>query len=281
MDRITYPQHIVWHVDVSSSTDALNCFSKKIAKRIRRGITYLENAGYTFVTEPVDDAYIDLFFPLYKENILQKDNPHVFDVKTELQKRATEGFPIEAVSLYKGTTYLGGVIYRILDEQLTINYRVFLREFDVKTPIGASMIADYFVYKKAIELHKTTVSHGRDRNLYGLHSGLGLPLFKLHAGAKPKIKPSKDLVFYSRTIDDFIGDSVEITASTAPEAKSILQQNFQLAKEGVLVMLGDTPGEDIKNAILFVKEKNEELLKKYSYLFENEFFSTEIIEIQK
>lgn len=280
MDRIIYPQHIVWHVDVSSTQDALLCFSKKIAKRIRRGITYLESAGYKFVIEPVDDTYIDLFFPLYKENILQKDNPHVFDVKTELQKRATEGFPIEAVSLYKGNTYLGGVIYRILDEQLTINYRTFLKEFDVKTPIGASMIADYFVYKKAIELHKSTVSHGRDRNLYGLHSGLGLPLFKLHAGAKPKIRPSKDLVFYSRISNDFVGNTVTITENTAPEAKTILEQNFHLAKEGVLVMLGTTPGEDIKKAILFVKEKNDEIMKKYSYLFENEHFSTDIIEIQ-
>ena len=44
-------------------------------------------------------------------------------------------------------------------------------------------------------------------------------------------------------------------------------------------MLGSTPGEDIKKAILFVKEKNEEIMKKYSFLLENEYFSTEIIEI--
>ncbi len=280
MDRITYPQHIIWHVDVSSCTDALLCFSKTIAKRIRVTIPRLEAAGYRFVIEPVDEAYIDLFFPLYKENILQKDNPHVFDVKNELQRRAAEGFAIEAVSLYQGTTYLGGVIYRVLDEQIAINYRTFLKEFDVKIPIGAGMIADYFVYKKAIELRKPIVSHGKDRNLYGLHAGMGLPLFKLHAGAKPKIRPSKDLVFYSRMRDDFAGDTVEITANTAPEAQAILRQDFRLTKEGILMFLGTTPGEDIKKAILFVKEKNDELLKKYSFLFENPYFSTEVVEMK-
>jgi len=142
MDRIIYPQHILWHVDVSSCTDALLCFSKKIAKRIRKALPELSAAGYRFVIEPADDAYTELFFPLYEKNILQKDNPHVFDVKGELQKkRALETYPIEAVSFYHGTTYLGGVIYRVMEEQLTINYRTFPKNLDIKIPIGRSIFA--------------------------------------------------------------------------------------------------------------------------------------------
>lgn len=275
MEIIRYPQYITWEIDIENKTDALFCFNPKIAKKIPKSLERLKEAGFCFVFERADSEYMEKFTPLYESNIGKKDNPKIFNVKDEIAKKRESGSQIEAISLYKGNTYLGGCIHRVLDDRISFIYRTFERELDITLPINAAIVGDYLVYQKAIDLKKQRVIHGRDRNLYGLHSDIGLVQFKLTAAGIPHVSKHENQIIFSREKNDFTGTTLESTQEKDP----VLQQNFRLSKEAVFVFLGSEPGERIQKAILYVQKKDEETLKKYNYLFKNENFSTEIIEI--
>ena len=279
MDSIIYPEYIAWEVDVSSLGDSLSCFGKNTAKKIAKSLSLLQSAGFEYRVETVNDSYIKKFFPLYESNILQKDNPRVFDIGADIEKKRSENFPIEALSLYQADIYCGGVIYRILEQSISIMYRVFRKDLDIKIPINPSITADALLYQKAIELKKSLVYHGRDRNLYGLHSSIGLVLFKLQAGCQPFVSKKENLLFYSRNKYDFTAETVKLAETPPLEFHHILQQDFRLSEDAVLVFLGDKRGESITKAILYLKEKRSDLLEKYSLLFDNPYFSTEIVEM--
>ncbi len=272
-----YPQYITWKIDISAKKNALFCFPEKTAKKIQKSQERLNQAGYQFVFEPVDMKYMDKFTPLYVDNVSTKTNPKVFDVKTEIEKRIFQGIVLEALSLYKENKYLGGCIYMIYPERISYIYRTFTKIFDLSLPINAAMVADYLVYQRAIDYDKHMIFHGRDRNLYGLHSDIGVAEFKLHSGCAPYVSKHENQTFFSRTVGDDFGTQIQTIEGT----HFILEQNFNKSKEAVLIFLGEKSEEKIKNALLFVKNKNEELLKKYNYLFKNPNFTTEVIEIEK
>jgi hypothetical protein len=276
MERIHYPQYITWEIDIENKSDALLCFNPKIAKKIPKSLERLHEAGFRFVFEVADEAYMEKFTPLYESNIGKKDNPKIFNVKNEIAQKRESGSQIQAISLYKGDVYLGGCIHRVLEDRISFIYRTFEKELDITLPINAAIVGDYLVYQKAIDLKKRRVIHGRDRNLYGLHSDVGLVQFKLSAAGIPHISTHENQIIFSREKNDFKGNT--LVHEEGKEA--VLQQNFHLSKEAVFVFLGTEPGQKIKQAILYVQKKDEETLKKYNYLFKNENFSTEIIEIK-
>jgi hypothetical protein len=278
MESFTYPRYVGWQVDLQNRLDANLCFGKKTSKKIQKTILLLEKEGYTFKTEPVQEELLKKFLPLYHKNISEKENPKFFDVPTELQKNSKkEDSQIEALSLYYGTTYVGGVIYRVVADSIKINYRVFQKELFKSFPITPSIVSDFFIYQKAIDLKKEFVTHGKDSNLYGLHSSIGLALFKIQSGCYPKV--SKDCpIFFTRKKSDLKAEDTQQICSD-PTYTLDYTQNFFLTKNDILVFLGEKQNEKIQKAILFLKNTDEETLKKYELLFNNPHFTTEIVTI--
>lgn len=275
MSIVTYPQYIKWELSLAKKISSLECFSPEIAKKIPKSLSRLQAAGYTFVFEAVDASYMEKFHTLYVQNISQKENPKIFEVKGKIAEKLSKGETIEALSLYKNNTYLGGSIYRVLDEKFSVIYRTFQKEFEISLPVNVGIAADSLVYQKAIDEKKTDITHGRDRNLYGLHSDIGLAQFKLLVGCAPYISNNQQVIF-SREKNDFEGASVKILEGTDP----LLLQNIQGSKECVLMFLGSESNAKIEKAILYTRNTDPEFLKKHNYLFKNPNFTTEVVEIK-
>ncbi len=278
MSSIIYPQYITWEVSLIEKTSALSCFSSEISKKIPKTLLRLKEAGYTFVFERVDASYMKNFSVVYKENITQKNNPKIFDVENEIAKKILDGSTIEALSLYKNDTYLGGSIYRVLDEKFSVIYRSFVKTFEFSLPVNIGIVADFFLYQKAIDEKKMHITHGRDRNLYGLHSDPGLVQFKLSVGGIPHVSKHENQMIFSREKEDISGKNIKIIEGNGP---SILNQNFYSSKDCVFIFLGEQKDTKITKAILYTKNTDPEFLKKHNYLFKNPNFTTEVIEIKK
>ncbi len=275
-DSFIYPQYITWKVDILGKQNALSCFQEKVAKKILKSQTRLKDAGYEFVVETVDLTYMKKFKPLYVSNIGQKDNPKVFEVEEEIKNKLSAGAQIEAISLYKKDDYLGGSIYNIYPDKFSVIYRTFIKDLEITLPVNAGVVADYLIYQKGIDTKKSFFIHGRDRNLYGLHSDIGLTQYKLMVGAVPYVSLHENQIFFSRQKNDFSGTNIQIIeGATSP----IIEQDFSKSQGAVLVFLGSEKDTPIKKALLFVKNKDEELLKKCDHLFKNPNFSTEVVEI--
>ncbi|PIR03737.1 MAG: hypothetical protein COV59_04680 [Candidatus Magasanikbacteria bacterium CG11_big_fil_rev_8_21_14_0_20_39_34] len=282
MENIIYPQNIVWHLDLRQAEDPLEFFGKTTKKRIRQSVELLKDSSFKFLYEKVDETCLNKFLPIYRANIAQKENPKIIDIVGRVKEKIQEGNTVECCSFYDGEIFLGGVIYRYSeqDQDLKIHYRVFPKEISLKLPINISMIADYFIYKRALELKKVLLSHGQDRNAYGLHSAIGLAMFKLQAGCVPKVATKENMPIFSRDANDFLGQTVMFNnAHESPVQDETFVHDFTSTDGDVFIFLGKTPGEYIEEAVFYLRTPQEKAEEKYSILLNNPHFHTIVIHL--
>lgn len=179
----TYPEHVAWRIELNNMSDAYQAFGKKTANKIKSAIARLAGSQYRFVIEPVTLQYIDRFLPLYQAHIATKDHPHFFDVKSALLPRMTE---YRAVSLYDEDTYLGGLIFHNYTDHLASAYKFFPRTLECNLPINITFVAEYYFYEYAIQNQLSYISHGSGKNCWGIHTAIGVAMFKLQAGNRPR-----------------------------------------------------------------------------------------------
>lgn len=184
-----YPEHVSWKIEMSEKTDAYQAFGKKTASKIKSAITRLEGTTYRFQIEPVSEAYIDRFLPLYEANIASKDHPQLFDIKAAVLPKVTE---FSALSLYEDQQYLGGLIFHNYPDHLATAYKVYPRNLDIDLPINITFVAEYYLYQYAIEHQMNYISHGSGKNCFGLFAAIGLAMFKLQAGNRPRYSDRVD-----------------------------------------------------------------------------------------
>ncbi len=210
----SFPKYITYQVPLSGVLEVEDLFNAKVNKGLRRDITRLQLANYRFVRESVDESYLlDKFLPLYKENVMKKNSPMVIDIKEKIIDHPSHQFPYEALSLYLDNEFLGGVIFSIREDSLSIAFKTFPTKLSFSVGSSVTMLADYYLMKHAIELHKNYVSLGKDRNLYGLNSAIGLAMYKLRLGALPYASSKEDNSFLKEFNWDESGDILMFSAA--------------------------------------------------------------------
>lgn len=247
----TFPKYITYQLSLDNVARAEDLFSAKVNKGLRRDVTRLGAANYKFVRELVNESYLtNKFLPVYQKNIAQKDSPLVIDIKSKVLDHSPHNFPYEAFSLYLNDEFLGGVIFSVREESLNIAFKTFPTKLSFSLGTSVTMLADYHLIQYAIDLKKKHISLGKDRNLYGLHSAIGLAMYKLRLGAVPYVSASADNAF-------------------------VIEFNWD-EKSDVLIFLGKEKGSIINKALL-LSTNIQDSQKRYGLLFGQKQCEIEVI----
>jgi len=211
------------------TADPLSELGKNNKSRVRSTVNNLIGSGIEHEIKPLDQSTLDWFVPMYQEKISTKDNPKIFDIYgTTLGKESK--YQYFALILYEYGKPIGATIFSERKSLLSIAYRIFPNQWESHSfQANPSLYTEYLLNKYGWERGYKKLSHGRDRNPYGLNSHIGLAVFKLSVGCKAFL-PSADYV--------------------------VDEMDLEEINEDILLLVHPEEGEQITKAILYVKEDN-------------------------
>ncbi len=162
--------------------DAFAGFGKNHLSRIKTTLRKIESSTVTYSIELLTSTHLEWFTPLYNATIQVKNNPKVNDIfATTLGKEAE--YPYYILILKENNISVGATIFAARTKSLTFAYRIYPNEWQHNSlPAGPSLYTEYLMNVWAIENGYSKISHGKDRNPYGINASIGLALFKLSVG---------------------------------------------------------------------------------------------------
>ena len=182
--QITYPSHHRWMRDISKGVEI--GFSGRIIKMVTESLPLLSHYGVVSKIEPLTDDFFEEFTPAYIENIGNKANAMVHDVRAKTLGNHNGAILYFGLSLHENGEYIGGTIFSLRSDRVSYAYRTFHRNWNAATlKANPAIIAEHIVAVFAYNQGKTIISHGKDRNPYGPNSAIGMAGFKLSVGCRP------------------------------------------------------------------------------------------------
>ncbi len=98
------------------------------------------------------------------------------------------------LSLFENNEPVGGTIFSFLPGRLSVAYRIYNNKWQqADLPANPSLYTEYLITEHAHLNGYDQLSHGQDRNPYGLNSNIGLGLFKLSVGCYPKLPEKNEM----------------------------------------------------------------------------------------
>lgn len=234
-----YPTYVAWQLDLNGVSQVDQLFGRERHRRITKAAALLDQAGYRLEIQPVTANYLDDFIPCYQKHMAAKKGTF-FDVRSHLSRAWQRGWEYESISLWARETLLGGLLYRVGASSVSVAYRAFPRQLPVKLPIGCSFVAERLLIERALLRGRRVIWHGRDRNVYGLNSAIGVAMYKANLGCVP---------YVSRTEMN----SWQAVAALAPASDA-------------LVLLGDGGQRVITDSILFTNKSLADTQQAYAAL---------------
>ena len=168
---------------------------------------------------------------------MNKRNPNIANVKELTVGNADSKLAYKTLTLFENGQPIGGCIFSDRTDRFSIAYRMFNSRWSQDERIaGPALYGEYLLDMYSIENCKDRLTHGQDRNPYGLNSAIGLAIFKLSIGCYPKI----------------------------PKERTIEILDTDHLSQDVLVLLPPQSGNQIIEANLYTKKDN---IRKYEQLF--------------
>ncbi len=163
--------------------DPLELFGKSARKKVKALLGVVGASSVRADIAHLDDDFLSWFVPMYTARISEKDNPKLFDVKSTTIDTDTKQY--FSLSLFEDEKPIGGTIFSMSNNRLSFVYRTYnFKWHDDDLPANPTLYAEYLVCRYAFEGEKEVIVHGKDRNPYGINSGIGLAIFKLSVGCK-------------------------------------------------------------------------------------------------
>ncbi len=185
--QITYPSHHQWLKDISAGFEI--DFSGSVAQKIHSSLPHLADFGVDYQIEPLGEAFLKDFMPMYESEIGAKQNALLHDVPGKTLYNKESRFPYFCLSLKENGFFIGGAIFSIRPDRVAFAYRAFNNAWiEAKLRAGPALIGEYAVAQYASKIGSTFLSHGKDRNPYGLNASIGLATFKLSVGCRPSVR---------------------------------------------------------------------------------------------
>lgn len=182
--QLTYAHTHKWIKDLTG--DLLVPFGKNNSKKIRRLIGEASEKGITFTFEDLHQDFLDWFIPLYVSHISEKKNPKVVDIHNATLGKDNRKYPCYSLTILEHGTPIGGTIFTLRKNHLSIAFRAYKNKWtSVESACSPALYAEYLITEHAVTHGKTKLVHGSDRNLYGVHSNIGVAIFKLSTGCHP------------------------------------------------------------------------------------------------
>ena len=184
---ITHASHHSWYKNVKA--DSLQQYSKSDRKKLEKTIRLAQSAGVVAEFKTVNEDFFEWFIPLYNQTISQKKSPNLYDVRGTTSGKTDGVYYYKTLTLKQDGVIVGGCIFSCWKGRYSIAYRIYERDWH-GTSLSASpaLYGEYLMDDYAQSHHKLILTHGLDRNLYGLNSSIGLAMFKLSVGCQAKLR---------------------------------------------------------------------------------------------
>jgi hypothetical protein len=185
---------VTWYVDCTLSWE--EAFYHSLVKKIRKSDNYF-NSIFEYRISPLSQEIIDdVFFPLYEMEI-ERRSDYAYksgEHKNRVQEKLGGSRPYYLFGVYvkESGKFAGGMLYSERDNS---KIYVYLRTFDrqLRSQYSSTTTIDYWAEKVFFEIihnkGSIMIVHGADN--YPIIRRVGLPLFKLKVGGKPKVSKSK------------------------------------------------------------------------------------------
>ena len=184
--KISYATTHRWRKEVTS--DSLSLFGASEQKKIKDTLKKVSESDVAYVIEPLSEEFLSWWSPMYETHISTKDNPKVFNVREKTLGNTDKEKTYFSLTLKEGDDRLGGVIFSLKDDVLFFCHRTLAYDWKrAKLRASPSLFVEYVLAEHAREIGMKQISHGVDRNPYGLNSSIGLAGFKLSTGCRPQL----------------------------------------------------------------------------------------------
>lgn len=181
---IEYANKHRWYKELHG--DPLEGFGENSQARIKSTLKKVGPTGIETNIQPLTKELLAQFLPIYEAEINKKDNPKIFDVEEKTLGSAASPYPYFYLSLMEKGERLGGTIFCERPDALFVSYRAYIPDWQTaKLQAKPALYAEYVLASHAVSLGKSRLSHGKDRNPYGLNANIGLAAFKLAIGCRP------------------------------------------------------------------------------------------------
>lgn len=183
------------HIWVKKIEDnILGSFGKNNTTKLNKLYSSLPSTTITYKIEELTREHLDWFIPLYNAHIATKTNPHIFNImETTIGKTIIE-YPYSILYILESGTPIGGIVFTTREDRISIAYRTFINKWAHHTfNCSPALYAERVIAEYALHMDKQLLVHGKDRNPYGLHSSIGVAIFKLSVGCHPQVPKKFDL----------------------------------------------------------------------------------------
>jgi len=188
---------IIWHGKISS--DLSTCFYPSFYKDIlKRERVFSENFQASF-----EDATIEnlkkKFIPIYQTEIMSResftlDKNSIINSVIERVEKNPSRYKFLFISDNDGKLF-GATMFSISDNKLQMAFRAYKREMEIDT-LKHKASLDYWgeklIREYGVKMGLNIFSYGRDTHPYAGKHRVGLALYKLKAGTKPRVPDLKD-----------------------------------------------------------------------------------------
>lgn len=225
---ITFPSAHRWLKTLPQ--DPFSGFGTNNTKKIKNSIPKLSEAGINYSIKPLSEEIIAWFEPWYADTIGSKHNPKISSIyDTTIGK--SSAYPYFALIVTQDTKVVATTIFSKRKTLLSIAYRIANQNW-VGAPVVASpsLIAEFATQEYALNENLTVISHGKDRNPYGINANIGLALFKLSVGCEPYLP-----------LGDFETDTINTNSLTSdilifalPDSGTKITQGYLCANPDVI-----------------------------------------------
>ncbi|OGG65823.1 hypothetical protein A3I99_00045 [Candidatus Kaiserbacteria bacterium RIFCSPLOWO2_02_FULL_45_11b] len=178
--------------------DILPDFGKSGIKKISQLLAKLGDTNISYKFSPLDEDFFTWFTPQYEKQVGSKKNFSGHNVIAKTLHRENKIFPYFSLTVFESDTPVGGVIFTLRKNRLSIAFRVFKPSWDKNPTVRCSpaLLAEYLLARHALDNNLEYLAHGVDKNPYGLNASIGLAIFKLSVGCRPEI-------YFNHEIKDF------------------------------------------------------------------------------
>lgn len=242
---ITYSPYHRWLKPAVQNPESL--YSSSNEKRLRSTLRHVSGYDISHEFKPLDITFLEWFIPMYDKTIGNKQNAVVHDVYETTLGNKNSLSEYWSLSLYEHGQPIGGTILGIRADRVMIVYRIYNQKWTKATlQANPSIYSEYLVSKYTFDTHKHFISHGKDRNPYGLNANIGLAIFKLSVGCSPSIVLDNDeyrpktinpltistdaLILHYPTTSDKITEATLITTKESEEKHAQINHYPDLLK---------------------------------------------------
>ncbi len=185
--QITYADKQRWLKNINP--DIFPDFGKNNTKKLQSLFSFLNESEINYTVDLMAEVDVYQFESLYQKNLMNKHNPKPHNIHQTTLGKDVIKFPYYILSLFEGKKMLGGTIFTLRDDRLSIAYRTYQSTWDFAThKCSPALYAEYLITSVALEKGYTKLAHGIDFNPYGINSHIGVAIFKLSVGCCPDIE---------------------------------------------------------------------------------------------